>query len=226
LIAPVARTDAARTAPLRLAAAIEQAYCEKLGADRCYSGLITKNPLHKYWHTYYPANEAANYGYYDLLVMAEYANLPKKLDKGREAAGVGRNVSLFDDLRFWSYRAVRGYWRPNGLKEWQSAVLYKAESFNQFSEPLPYAEIKASSNSVSKWVWRRFTPTSFREYVDRTHTTEIQTARGRLGGIAKGKVNEGKRIEALEMSKEGTSSRKIAEHLGVNQSTVIRWIKG
>jgi hypothetical protein len=225
LIAPVARTDAARSEPLRFAAAIEAAYGAKLEADRGYSGLITKNPMHPHWHVFYPATEASNYGHYDLAELAEYVTLPNRLPKGREATGIGRNVSLFDDLRIWSYRAVRDYWKPNGLNDWQSAVLKKAESLNQFSEPLPYVEIRATAKSVAKWTWKNFTPKGFQEYVKRTHRPDIQAKRGKRSGEVRAEKAEEKAVEAREMSKKGMSSRQIAATIGVNQSTIIRWLK-
>jgi len=229
LIAPVARTDAARAAPLRLAAAIEAAYGEKLAADRGYSGLITKNPLHPHWHVYCPATAAANNGYYELAELAEYVTLSKTLPKGRESAGLGRNVSLFDDLRKWAYSAIRAHWRPGGFAAWQLAVLEKSESLNQFVEPLPYAEIKATAKSVSKWTWQNFTPAGFRDYVKRTHTPEIQARRGKIGGVRSGEVraenaNE-KAAMAHEMSRQGMKQAEIAQALGVTDRTIRTWLK-
>jgi hypothetical protein len=225
LIAPVARTDAARAAPLRLAAAIEAAYGAKLDADKGYSGLITKNPLHPHWYVYYPATEAANFGYYELSELAEYVTLPNKLPKGRESVGIGRNVSLFDDLRQWSYRAIRLHWRPDGFKAWQLVVLEKAENLNQFSEPLPYAEIKATAKSVAKWTWQNFTPKGFQEYVGRTHTPEIQAKRGKRSGEVRAEKAAEKAVEAREMSKRGMKKAAIASALGVHRNTVSIWLK-
>jgi hypothetical protein len=224
LLAPVARTDAALAAPLRLAAAVEVAYGAKLDADRGYSGLITKNPLHPHWHVYSPATEAANHGYYELAELAEYVILPKKLPRRSEAAGIGRNVSLFDDLRQWAYRAVRGYWRPAGYKAWHLAVLEKASALNQFAEPLPIAEIQATAKSVSKYTWQRFTPGGWAEFVERTHTPEIQAIRGRKGGLAKGAANEEKRNSARLMHAQGMSARQIAKELGCSPQSVLNWV--
>jgi hypothetical protein len=109
---PVARTDLARAAPLKFAAAIEWAYRDKLDADRGYSGLITKNPLHEHWLVYTPTVDG---GVYDLADLAEYVKLPKRIPKRDQEVGIGRNVCMFDTLRQWSYSEVRQYWRPNGF---------------------------------------------------------------------------------------------------------------
>lgn len=42
-----------RQKPLRYLCAIEFAFRDKLQADRDYSGLLTKNPIHSDWHTLY-----------------------------------------------------------------------------------------------------------------------------------------------------------------------------
>ena len=99
-----------RQAPLRYLCAIEAAYREKLGADRDYSGLMTKNPIHPDWHT-------LTYGgpdllLYDLDELAEWVDLAKfipKRGKNPEEIGVGRNCALFEDLRKWSYKNIRTY---------------------------------------------------------------------------------------------------------------------
>jgi hypothetical protein len=229
LLAPVARTDAARAEPLRLAAAIEAAYGAKLDADRGYSGLITKNPLHPHWHVYCPATEAANNGYYELAELAEYVILPKTLPRRREAAGIGRNVSLFDDLRQWAYKAVRGYWRPAGYKAWHLAVLEKANALNCFPEPLPIAEIQATAKSVSKYTWQRFTPKGWADFVERTHTPEIQAKRGKIGGVRSGEARAekaaGMAARALELRKQGMKQAEIAKALGVHRNSVSSWLK-
>ena len=49
LTAPVARHSASRVEPLRYYAAIERGIARRLGADRQYTGLIAKNPLHSDW---------------------------------------------------------------------------------------------------------------------------------------------------------------------------------
>lgn len=44
---PVAAHDAARQKPLKLLAAVERGLVRRLAADRAYSGLLAKNPLHR-----------------------------------------------------------------------------------------------------------------------------------------------------------------------------------
>lgn len=212
---PVALAEASRIDPLRYAAAIEGAYRDALGADEGYAGLLTKNPTHPAWRVWLPA-AAANGGIYDLGELAEFVDLTKKRKRRREATGIGRNVELFDRLRLWAYRAVRSYWAPAGYARWHTAVLERAESYNDFSPPLPTSEVKATAKSVSNWTWKHITPGGFRE---------AQAARGRRSGTARRAASEDKRSSARLMAAQGLSTRAIAAELRVNQSTVARWLR-
>jgi hypothetical protein len=49
LATPVARHSASRLAPLRFFADVERGFARRLRADRRYTGLIAKNPLHADW---------------------------------------------------------------------------------------------------------------------------------------------------------------------------------
>ncbi|XJB66395.1 hypothetical protein AB2G02_26085 (plasmid) [Escherichia coli] len=59
------------------------------------AGLIAKNPLHSHWSPYWSGADL-----YELDYLADFVELetPKKAKKS-ENCGLGRNVSLFEDLR-------------------------------------------------------------------------------------------------------------------------------
>lgn len=155
LEAPVLTTEAARQAPLRYLNAIRVAYTNMAGADRGYSGLITKNPNHAAWRTLWGHGHL-----FDLHELAEYVPNLKKFKDSRPAdeVGIGRNVALFDHLRKWAYREVRLF-RGDGRKHfdvWNNDVRDQAEKRNgDFKDPLPYSEVKATAKSVAKWVWQQ-----------------------------------------------------------------------
>ena len=147
----------ARDAPLRYLCAVEALTREKLHADPGYSGLITKNPTHPLWRTLYGPCLA-----YDLGELAEYLpDLEKYRPRRRkpQEVGIGRNVSLFDDLRHWAYRQVRAY-RGGGLAGWNAwlslvnstALLRNAD----FPQPLDGREVWHVAKSVAKWTYRHF----------------------------------------------------------------------
>lgn len=222
LRAPVTTTEAAHFKPLSYLAAVQEGLRRKLDADPGYACLIVKNPINfieswqvKQWS-----------GLYDLAELADWVDLPHAAElrrrvRDRDYAGLGRNCQLFEELRPIAYRLVRSYWRPGGEEPFRDALRSIAEQQNAaFGRPLEQSEVKSISKSVARWVWRRFTPSGFRQ---------VQAVRGKLGGIASGQSrstkNKNKRTSALLMSAQGCSSRAVAAALGVNHSTVVRWLK-
>ncbi|EJN3747137.1 replication initiation protein [Escherichia coli] len=215
---PVRTAPDASVRPLKYAAAIERALCEKLGADVNYSGLICKNPFHLEWQVMewreelYPLDELADY-------LELTASARRRVDVNY---GLGRNCLLFEKTRKWAYRAIRQGW-PD-LSQWRIAVIQRVEMYNaQLPVPLSPAECRAIGRSIAKYTHRNFTPETFAQHVAATHTPEIQAARGRKGGIAKGAGYEDKRRTALEMLANGYTQKAIAELLGVHRNTIRNW---
>ena len=99
----------AHHAPMRYLCAVESAMRERLGADRAYGGLITKNPAHGHWRTLWGPEHR-----YTLDELAEYLpGLEKHIPRKRpELVGLGRNVDTFDWLRHHAYREIR-LWRDS-----------------------------------------------------------------------------------------------------------------
>lgn len=216
-------TEAAREAPLRYLNSIRNAYTALTGADQGYTGLITKNPLHGHWRTLYGHGHL-----FDLPELAEYVpDLNKYTDRTSpaESVGIGRNVALFEQIRHWSYREIRLF-RGAGRQHfnvWSAHVLEQVEKRNgDFTEPLPYSEVKAIAKSVAKWVWAR-DPQAEQQFIQR------QTYRGAMGGkasgIARAKANEDKRVQARLLAAKGISQKAIATELGVTDRTIRNWLK-
>ena len=186
LVTPIGMSDAARDAPIRYAAAVQQAFLAKLGADPGYAGLIAKNPFHEAWRTLWV------HRLYELGELAEYVELLKRRAP-REMLGLGRNCMLFDELRAWSYQWVREYKRNAATSEhWQRAVLGQAEKLNVFTPPLSFSEVKAVSRSVARWTWRQFSDEKF---------SAIQSARGKRGGRPATRTAEGEPWAAQGVSR-------------------------
>ena len=225
LASPVARTSAAKLKPLRYLAAIEHVLARRLGADMGYVGLITKNPVHRDWWTTWH-----NHAPYPLDYLAEFcpdADLAAYSRRSRkEVGGLGRNVTVFDNVREWAYSAVRAYWRPNGYEAWADAVRAACESANAFGReqggPLPVSEIKATAKSIARWVWNRFTPAGF---------SQVQAHRGAKGGrISKRPTKNGKARadllpEVIKLKALGYSNRDIAEDLQISAGSVSNYLR-
>jgi len=210
-----------RQAPLRYLCAIEAAFRAKLDADQDYAGLLTKNPAHPLWRTLRGPRMD-----YDLGELAEYVDLSKhipKRGKNPEEIGVGRNCTLFDDLRKkWAYKQIRNY-KPLGIpgwNSWQSACYaWALERNGDFRVPLDGREVWHVSKSVSKWTWRRFDIAA-----SDARFSKLQAHRGRQGGLAKGAAYEDKRSSAVLMRANGMTQAAIATELGVTERTVRNWL--
>lgn len=170
LQAPVPRSDIARARPLRLLARIQAGMTARLGADRAYAGLMTQTPVHPRWRTVWWRKSP-----YDLEELREWLpdDLPQLARRPVDAAGLGRNVALFDSLRRWAYRQRLAY---ADRTAWESVCLGRAaEISTMFPVSLPAAEVRATARSVAKWTWVRITPEAF---------ASVQAARGRRRGVA------------------------------------------
>ena len=165
-------------------------------------------------------------GLYDMPELAEYVDLTRftpKRNKNPEEIGLGRNVTLFDELRKWAYRQVKKYKADGGYKEWLDAcnawALNRNGEFKAPSGPLDEREVWHIAKSVAKWTWTRFDIAASDK-----RFSELQAIRGQKGGIAKGVANEDKRATARLMRQRGMTQVAIAAELNVNQSSVARWV--
>lgn len=214
LEAPVCTTSNARLKPLQWLASIERTIAIELGADLGYAGLVMKNPLNGAWQTIPVETKAYSLerlaGGLDLLSAANS-------EKNREISGLGRNCEMFDLLRFWSYKAVASYWKPNGHDAWFSAVRERAHSYNTFSNPLDGKEVDQIAKSVGKWVWKHFSPSARRALIERTHTPELQSKRGKLKGAAL-------RERGLDLLRSGLTVAQVVAETGAAERTVFRWL--
>jgi hypothetical protein len=171
---PVARHNAARLKPLRYYAAVERGVRRRLAADRHYTGLIAKNPLHPSWRAEWRRDQP-----YALDELADYLFERDRRPEPSVAStfGAGRNVTVFDQLRQAAYREIRTFKRDHAsLCAWVDQCERLALAINaQFPEALHLVEVRAIARSVAKWTWRHFT-------IDRFQRS--QSRRGK-GGMAK-----------------------------------------
>ncbi len=135
-----------RQLPLRYLCAVEAAFRAKLDADSGYTGLITKNPAFPDWRILRGPRAS-----FELGELAEYVDLTKFAPKRKpEQVGLGRNVTLFDDLRHYAYRHVKGYKQATRCAyfEWQKDIDDKAMTRNgDFPKPLDVREVRHIAKS-------------------------------------------------------------------------------
>lgn len=187
---PVCRSELAHEKPLRFLARVEAGLTAALSGDRSYAGLLTKNPVHTSWATSWAASE----GVYTLqeLSCALGAHMPRQLPRSAaNSHGLGRNCTMFREVREWAYRAVKRYWE-DGYDDWHAMVRDYALAFNQsFPVPLPASEVDATAKSIARWVWQRFTPEQF---------SEIQQARSAKAAEKRRKITPELLARAEEMN--------------------------
>ncbi|WP_205416025.1 replication initiation protein, partial [Escherichia coli] len=97
LSSPVCITENARRKPQKLLKGVIEGLTERLGADPCYTGKITKNPLNPRWRTFW--NEQPRF---ELNYLCEFIDTNKRVKKEvrKSIVAEGRNTALFDTLRF------------------------------------------------------------------------------------------------------------------------------
>ena len=217
LAVPVCTTHNAKQKIIEYTAKIQQAYSIALGADRGYSGLITKNPCHEKWETH-----VFDVQPYELGYLADFVELKELSADPREASGLGRNCAMFDTVRFWAYKAIRAH-RGSIYTTWLDTVVKHCLSVNEaFLEPLPYSEVKATAKSIATYCWKK-DAYCYQEFIDR------QSKKGYLGGVKGGVIRSNKyqtkRTEALKLYMNGMKQKDIAKKLEVSDRSIRNWLK-
>ena len=200
LATPVCTTHRARQNVIEYLAKIEQAYGLALGADRSYSGLITKNPCHRTWE-----NHIFDVEPYKLNYLADFVELTELKTDLKEVSGLGRNCMMFDTVRFWAYKAIREH-RGSTFDIWLGKVLEQCQNANgAFIEPLPYSEVKATAKSIARYCWKK-DGYHYQEFIDR------QSRKGAMGG----KKSKRLPVDGSE------ASTKPWEELGISRAWYYR----
>ena len=218
LATPVCTTHRARQNVIEYLAKIEQAYSLALGADRGYTGLITKNPCHSTWENHIFDVQPHELGY-----LADFVDLKELKTDLKEVSGLGRNCAMFDTVRYWAYKAIRAHLAV-GFEKWHLEVLEQAKNANgAFLEPLPYSEVKATAKSIARWVWRNHA-------VAHAKFIERQAMKGRMGdsshgGKARSAQYSDMRQEALKLHIMGFNPTQIAKKLNISRPSVYSWVK-
>ncbi|PPD54933.1 MAG: hypothetical protein CTY12_02170 [Methylotenera sp.] len=214
LAAPVALSSLSSAKVIRYLADIEMGLKIRFGeagynCDHSYAGLLCKNPLVP--------------DFYDVVARAKTFELDELAEwaaplgaKPTRSTGFGRNCDLFENLRHWAYAQYKHFCSKEQFIE---GTRKQGELMNSaFSPPLPSNEVKSVSKSIAVWTWEQRMEgktdrrgRSFAEYVEKTHTPEIQ----RLRGLKSGAVR-------FEGSKEAEAPWVA---LGIHRATYYRRLK-
>jgi len=199
---PVLTTNASRQKIVRYLSAIQKGMAQKLGADMGYAHLLTKNPCHNHWRVKIWTDEK-----YELDYLADFVDLTTKATRSQAVEGLGRNCTLFETVRKWAYKAIRGHRGSSTFNDWFKEVIAHCERINSsFKHSLPYSEIKATAKSIARYCWKN-DAYFYQEFIDR------QSSKGQKGGLvgAGGRPSLGEPWKQLGISRATYFRRKKSE---------------
>lgn len=226
---PVGLHVKAHPKPQSYLAAIKRGLALKLGADVGFTGQLCKNPLHSDWDLYKGLEHAR-----ELQELAEYVEeTPIKFQahNREKREEVGRNVSLFDETRFWAYDNIDGC-RGAGYDAWEQTVIGVAEQINAASYdrrpllagrgPLPFTECRSIGKSVARWSWAHYG-----KHSPSATFRQTQAFLGARGAKATAKIKRERRekqvLEAIgQLTAKGLRPTmcKVAEAIGCSKGTL------
>ncbi|EBX6544100.1 replication protein [Salmonella enterica subsp. enterica serovar Larochelle] len=183
LSSPVCITENARRKPQKLLKGVIEGLTERLGADPCYTGKITKNPLNPRWRTFW--NEQPRF---ELNYLCEFIDTNKRVKKEvrKSIVAEGRNTALFDTLRFYAYSIIFKYQKNDDFCGFMSALEEEAEHINDsFEDQLCFKEINHTIRSISSWVWGTFDSDTFSEI----QSNRAKKAKGKIKSKTKNKLS-------------------------------------
>ena len=183
LSSPVCITENARRKPQKLLRGVIEGLTERLGADPCYTGKITKNPLNPRWRTIW--NEQPRF---ELNYLCEFIDTNKRVKKEvrKSIVAEGRNTALFDNLRFYAYSIIFKYQKNDDFCGFMSALEEEAENINDsFEDQLGFKEINHTIRSISSWVWGTFDSDTFSEI----QSNRAKKAKGKIKSKTKNKLS-------------------------------------
>ncbi|MFZ2530014.1 MAG: replication initiation protein [Rhodococcus sp. (in: high G+C Gram-positive bacteria)] len=214
LAEPFTRTEYARRKPLAYAAAVTEGLRRAVDGDAAYSGLMTKNPTHDAWSTHWLHTEPRSLAELEANLGTHMPPARWRQSRTRRAnpVGLGRNCTLFETARTWAYREIRHHWGdPAGLGR---AIHAEAAMLNAgFSEPLPASETRAVAASIHRWIITKSRMWADGPAVYEATFVAIQSARGRKGGKASGKVMTPAKVEANRARRTKLDRESIAKEL-------------
>jgi hypothetical protein len=199
LAAPVPTTDAARRKPVEYAAKVQHALTLAYGGDEFYSNYVCRSPLSPAHDVIY--NQAEGY---ELRALAESLGplMATERKKGAPVSGLGRNCSLFDQLRHWAYANRE---RFTVREEFVRAVGDMAKLQNMaFAEPMLDSEVASVARSVASWTWRNLSEEGKAKYLHNRRSK---------GGRTKSVLKDLGYIGAAEKRRKNTPE-KIMDVLG------------
>lgn len=218
---PVSKSDFSRRAPLRLLAAVQRGLTFHLDADPAYTSSLTKNPLHPDWRLMPLGGRSVELREFDPWLLPPE---PRRRRSWPEPRGYGRNVCLFDRVRFWAYDNWTGE---------EAAVHGVADRFNaEFADPLDHKEVGYVARSICKWMREKWQGRAAQPYdegacyraglLDGTEDLRFKLAAGGRYGRQSVRSSNVARVRELAAADPAVSDEAVAADTGLALRTVQR----
>lgn len=159
LEAPVSISSNSHSEPIEFMLAVQRGFTNRLKADVGYSHTLAQNGTHSAFATDWQGATP-----YTLPRLNDYLDAKDKRCRAKESqAGLGRNCTLFEQLRQIAYRHVLKFKKSGATEDDFRKFLEGAGlvANHSFEKPLMAAEVRGIAKSVSKWTWARFTLEKF-----------------------------------------------------------------
>jgi hypothetical protein len=192
---PITRSNAARRRPVEYAADIQRTLTARMGADRAYANVVTRNPLHRGHVTTWGPSKPYSLG----ELHAPLGKLDPRPSKLIREAGLGRNVALFDNVRAFAYREWK---RHECYDTFYRAVHAKAVGVNvgSFDAPLSPTEARTVARSVASWTWGTFNRQTFSEIQrNRSMRRASVTDRANVVKALRSAADQGNKLTAAQV---------------------------
>jgi hypothetical protein len=178
---PVSFSERSRDAPRLFMADVERDITLLLGADRAYTGPLAKNPLHPSFRTFATGQD---FELRDLAAQVDRDAARALRATCSKEIGLGRNCTVFNDLREYAYRAVLDFKGRNDFRGFLHRLAAVAEDVRQnpaFMTPLPQTETMSIVRSIARWTWQNF---SMERFIGIQRARGIKSSQRRWGDHA------------------------------------------
>ncbi|WP_261887455.1 replication initiation protein [Vibrio aerogenes] len=242
-ISKVCKSEKADPKIIRYKENVYKAMAQRLKADPCYTGFISKTPFHSWWRTSELHTQQYNLGDLAASVTSEISQIIAR-DNTSSSKAVNpktyayRNPCLFDVVRNFAYsivRAERAQENYSGFyKEVESYALEQNTKFVGlgWESNLPESEVHHTVKSIVNWTWNRYTGNrDCNRGVMNLESVIPLKAKQRLAARYSARTKSEKTLRRIKMTIQNIRQKGdkvtctlIAKTLGISRQTVSKYM--
>lgn len=224
-IMPVCTGENGRQHPIDYMQAVYRGLAKALRADESYVGRIAKNPMCQHWRTL----EMHSFEY-SLGELAEYVELSARnyITETEVEDTRGRNCTVFNNLRLWSYPRVKQAKMDGSYEDWLACLTEKAHQLATIEVDFKINEVEGIARSVARWTWQHYSASRIDRGVMGLVDTDLplqsrQRLSARRTHKARREVTElaiTKAIKHLQESGERITKAAVARLAGISRQQI------